>query len=271
MSIELKNVSFRYENTQEPVLQNVNLTIRDGEWVGIMGHTGCGKSTLIQLIAGLMEPSGGKILIDEENIQEPGYDRSRLRRKLGIVFQYPEYQLFETTVEKDVAFALKHSRLSRKEIKDQVWWALQVMGFRNEDILKQSPLALSGGEKRRVAIAGVIAVHPKILILDEPIAGLDPAGREDFMEQMKKLNQEGTTILMVSHNTHCICEYAERVLVMDHGRIIEDGPPQQAGIYNEGIPYIAGKLYERGVLKTPEIVKYKDLLEVLLEKGGACQ
>lgn len=267
MPVTLKNVSYIYPESDYEALKPTTLQIDDGEWVGIMGKTGCGKSTLIQLIAGLLTPSQGEILVDGQNIQDPAYDRKVLRRTVGVVFQYPEYQLFETTVEKDVAFALKRSGLSGKEIHERVCWALQIMGFEDSKILKKSPLSLSGGEKRRVAIAGVLAVQPKILILDEPIAGLDPYAREDFMERMKELHGKGTTILMISHNTTCLCEYTNRILHLDAGRIVHDGSPESLDIYMEGISYIAKKLFQKGYLKQKGVIRYEELLNAL--KGGA--
>ena len=169
MSIEVKELFYKYaEKTPLEVqaLENINFNIHDGEFVGIMGHTGCGKSTLIQLMAGLLTPSGGQIIIDDADINAANYDRSTLREMVGVVFQYPEYQLFETTVEKDVAFALKHSGFSREEVESRVKWALEILGFSYEDIRGKSPLSLSGGEKRRVAISGVLAARPNVLIFD---------------------------------------------------------------------------------------------------------
>ena len=194
MWIEVKNLSCSYGSgtaSAQEALKDVSFKIEDGEFVGIMGHTGCGKSTLIQLIAGLLTPDRGQVLIDGEDINAPGYDRLALRGKVGIVFQYPEYQLFETTVEKDVAFVLKHSGLGKDERERRVKGALEAMGFSWEAVRKKSPLSLSGGEKRRVAIAGVLAAQPRILIFDEPIAGLDPFGRTAFLELSAKLNRRG--------------------------------------------------------------------------------
>lgn len=276
MSIEVKNLFYKYgEKTPQEVqaLENINFRIDDGEFVGIMGHTGCGKSTLIQLLAGLLAPSGGRIIVDDSDINDAHYDRSILRETVGVVFQYPEYQLFETTVEKDVAFALRHSGLKREEVKKRVKWALETMGFSYEDVKKKSPLSLSGGEKRRVAIAGVLAAKPKILIFDEPIAGLDPYGRKEFLELMVTLNQGGTTILMVSHNVDCICEYAHRVLVLNKGQLVADGAPEEVfrhtafmedqhiGMGN--VQSIADSLYHKGVISSPVITKYENLLDVI--------
>lgn len=277
MSIEVKNLFYTYaeKNPLEvQTLEDISFRIHDGEFVGIMGQTGCGKSTLMQLIAGLLTPSGGQIVIDDADINDVNYDRSILREKVGVVFQYPEYQLFETTVEKDVGFGLKHSGLSKKEVGSRVKWALELLGFSYEDIRKKSPLSLSGGEKRRVAIAGVLAVRPGILIFDEPIAGLDPYGRQEFLELMGKLNREGTTILIISHNVDCLCEYAQRILVMNGGKLIADGTPEEvfgdtgfadaAHIGVGNIQSIADSLYQRGVISSHVITKYQVLVDEIM-------
>ena len=230
MSIEIRSVCCTYGSGtpfETKALKNISLTIEKGEFVGIMGRTGCGKSTLIQAIAGLIPISGGQLLLDGEDINAKSYDRSVLRRKLGIVFQYPECQLFEQTVEKDVAFGLKHSGLSNNEVHDRVKWALSVCGFDYDKVCKLSPLGMSGGEKRRIAIAGVLAVKPEYLILDEPIAGLDPLGRAAFLKLVTGLNAEGMTIIMISHNADCIAEYARRIIVLDNGELAADGTPQE--------------------------------------------
>ena len=280
MKNEEKNVSCRYgERTPLEVeaLREISFRVEDGEFVGIMGHTGCGKSTLIHLMAGLLIPGEGRILIDGKDINEPGYDREELRRTLGIVFQYPESQLFETTVEKDVAFALKHLDLSKAEKAERVRWALEAVGFRADsrsgppEIAGKSPLALSGGEKRRVAIAGVLAAGPRILIFDEPLAGLDPSGRLEFLELAARLHSQGTTILMVSHDADALCGYADRILVLDRGRLCAEGSPEEifrdpgrAEALHIGageVRRIAQVLYEKGRLQNPEITKYKVLLD----------
>lgn len=294
MPIEVRNISCRYgERTPLEVqaLEGISFRVEDGAFVGIMGRTGCGKSTLLQLIAGLISPGEGQILIDGRDIHSMGYDREILRRKLGIVFQYPEYQLFETTVEKDVAFSLKHRDMSKKEKAERVRWALEAVGFGEESgdgasgkhmsgtrgifgsqgIACQSPLSLSGGEKRRVAIAGVLAAKPEILLFDEPIAGLDPFGRQRFLELAAGLHRQGTTILMVSHNAEALCAYADRILVLDRGRLAADGTPEE--IFGDlgraerlhigagDVRQIAQGLYEKGRLHTPDIVKYQVLLD----------
>ncbi|MEA4854339.1 MAG: energy-coupling factor transporter ATPase [Christensenella sp.] len=208
-------------------LKDVNLTIDDGEFIGIIGHTGCGKSTLIQLMAGLLKPDSGSVLVNGQDINESGYDRKVLRRTLGVVFQYPEYQLFEETVEKDVAYGPTKAGMDEEEIKSSVCDALRLVGFDPEQIKDVSPFDLSGGQKRKVAIAGVLATKPDILILDEPIAGLDPLGREHFMQLVNTLNKAGTTMIMISHNMDNLADYASRIVAMDHGEVYMDGTPKE--------------------------------------------
>jgi energy-coupling factor transport system ATP-binding protein len=281
MSIELNHISCSYPaGAQESVtvFDDFSLQIADGEFIGIMGHTGCGKTTLLQLMAGLIAPSGGEILINGEDINKAGYDRSILRRSVGIVFQYPEYQLFETTVEKDVAFGLKHSGLSRTEVRERVIWALTLMGFSYENIRTRSPLTLSGGEKRRVAIAGVLAAKPDILMFDEPIAGLDPQNRTAFLELAAQMNSQGTTVIIVSHNADALAESVSRLIVLDRGRAVMDGDPksvfadparmQELHLGVSTPRAIADMLAERGVLISPDIIRYEELLLYLQTKLG---
>lgn len=281
MPIEVINAAYCYDQNQGgkvSALKGVSFRAEDGEWIGIMGQTGCGKSTLIQLLAGLLTPSGGRVLINQEDINGPGYDRAVLRKTVGIVFQYPEYQLFETTVERDVAFSLKHSGLNRREITQQVRWALEAVGFSYEEIRKKSPMSLSGGEKRRAAIAGVLAARPQILIFDEPLAGLDPAGREAFLELAARMNRAGTTIFMVSHNADLLCEYAGRILVLEDGRLAADGTPEEVFCSEESaaalkigpcqVQCIAQRLYEKGILPSPSVTKRRILEEQIMQALG---
>ena len=226
MSIELKNASFTYwtsDGKDVRALMDISFKIEEGEFVGIMGHTGCGKTTLIQLIAGLLTPVSGSVLLDGHDINKRGYDRKVLRKSVSLVFQFPEYQLFESTVEKDVAFGLKHSGSSCDEVRARVKWAIETMQLPYDALRLQSPLSLSGGEKRRIAIAGALVTKPRFLIFDEPIAGLDPKGRHSFMETVSQLNREGTAIIMVTHNADAIGEYAKRLLVFDNGALVIDG------------------------------------------------
>jgi len=255
----------------------VSLRVQDGDFVAIMGRTGSGKSTLIQLMAGLVAPVSGRVLVDGLDINEKAYDRKYLRRRMGVAFQHPEHQLFETSVERDVAFGLKHTGMRAEEISRNVQWALETMGFDFETIRTQPPIGLSGGEKRRVAIAGILAVRPGILILDEPIAGLDPLGREAFLKVLRGLNDQGVTIIMVSHDADAVCDYANRVVLMDGGRIIKDGSVEEtfrdeAFLLEHGIglsqaAQIAKLLRETGRDIPEGIVKSDALLPQLLSIG----
>ena len=243
-----------------------------------MGHTGCGKSTLIQLLAGLLIPTKGNVYLDGKNINDANFNREELRKQIGIIFQYAECQLFESTVFKDVAFGLKHRGLSKEEMEKRVRWALEVTGFDYERICKQSPLSLSGGEKRRVAIAGVIAVKPRFLIMDEPIAGLDPLARDAFMLFVKQLNESGTTIIMISHNSDYISAFARRVLVFDHGSLMMDGEPHdvfsdrdqlnQLHLQASQSREIAKMLEDNGMEFPQDVISYEELLQALLKKLG---
>ena len=259
------------------MLDQVSLQVGAGEFVGIVGCTGCGKTTLLKAMAGLMEVQGGEILLDGENIFSRRFDRTVLRRKVGMVFQYPEYQLFAQTVEKDVGFGLKYSRLSREEKQERVRWALEQMGFSYEEIKDQSPLSLSGGEKRRVAIAGVLATKPELLMLDEPLAGLDPMAREAFLEFLEKLTGQGVTVLMVSHNLDALAEHAARIIGMKQGKIVMDGSCQEVlgdsralrtiGLLGSEAAQTAELLQESGVL--PELLRANGVLpEGSAERSG---
>lgn len=284
MSIRLEQVSFSYDafaKDKRPNIDNINLQIEDGEFVGIMGPTGSGKTTLLQLFAGLLTPSQGKVFIDDEDIHLSSYPKHYLSQKVGVLFQYPEYQLFETTVERDVAFALKHCRLSKLQQTERVKWALESMGFSYETIKDQSPLALSGGEKRRVAIAGILASKPKTLILDEPIAGLNPFARERFLKLLRSLAEEGITIILISHNADAIAEYAQRLLVLEAGSLLLDDSPKivfsdlkQMQALHLGVSSaneVAHLLLQRGKNISPSITKYEELLASLKTtmKGSA--
>lgn len=280
MPIAINNLSYTYAPGTAfaaNALQNITLSVDDGEFVGIMGRTGCGKSTLIQLIAGLLTPSGGQILVDGQDINHRSYDRTHLRRRIGVVFQHPEHQLFETTVERDVAFGLRHFGWSSEEVRRAVKQALQAVGFDYEAVRDQSPLRFSGGEKRRIAIAGVLAAKPGILILDEPIAGLDPLGREAFLKLLETLNQAGTTILMISHNADAIANHARRVLVLEQGQVLADGPTEAVfarrdflhdhGLGVSQVRDVAAMLAQRGFDLPPDTVRYDQLLPHLIALG----
>ena len=279
--LELRELSYTYAPGtayEARALDGISLEIGTGEFVGIMGRTGCGKSTLIQLIAGLMSPSGGRVLLDGEDINDRHYDRNRLRRKVGVVFQFPEIQLFEKTVARDLAFGLKHFGWTEAEKTAAVREALERLGFDYETIRDKSPLGFSGGEKRRLAIAGVLAARPGILILDEPVAGLDPLGRDAFLKLLDELNRDGVTILMVSHSADALAEHAGRIVVLKDGRLLRDGPTEEvfsdcAGLRAEGVG--AGQVREtaellrrRGLELPAGTVRYEQLLNALAGRDG---
>lgn len=281
MSIELKSVSYTYvlgTACSAHAIDNMTLKIDKGEFVGIMGKTGCGKSTLLQLIDGLLVPTDGMVCFDGQDIHSKKFDRSILRRKIGVVFQFPEYQLFETTVERDVAFALKHSGLSKHEIRERVCTALGQVGFSYDSIKDKSPLSFSGGEKRRLAIAGVLAARPEYLLLDEPVAGLDPAGRTEFLQLLQALNKGGTAIIMVSHNADALAEYASRILIMEHGSILCDGKTfeifsdydmlREKDISTGQVSSIVHLLRQRGIDIPCSTVKYNQLVDELCRIYG---
>lgn len=220
--IETQNCSVRYAvgtPFEKKALSEVSVSIREGELVGIIGHTGSGKSTFVQLLNGLLKPTDGTILLDGKDIWENPKEIRRVRFQVGMVFQYPEYQLFEETVYKDIAFGPRNMGLSEEQIHDRVLRAAQRVGL-EEALLEKSPFELSGGEKRRAAIAGVMAMEPRVLILDEPTAGLDPRGRKRVLQMIRQYQQENqTTVLLVSHSMEDVAMVADRVLVLNHGRV----------------------------------------------------
>ena len=277
MLISLKNVSFTYSAGtpfENRALNGINLEIDKGEFVGIIGHTGCGKSTLIQVIAGLLTPESGQVLIDGKDIFEKGYDRKQLRRTLGVVFQYPEYQLFEETVDMDISYGPRKAGYSEEETEEHVAWAYEQLGLNREALKEMSPFELSGGQKRKVAIAGVLALRPDILVLDEPIAGLDPKGRDEFMAFVRSLREQGMTIIMISHNMDGLAEEATRILVMKNGEIVKDDTPKSVFTdieMLEGLSLgtseaheIAVMLKEKGIDQS--VITYAELLDELVRR-----
>lgn len=224
--IEIKNVGYSYsdgEPFEKTALENINLNIKDGVFYSLIGHTGSGKTTLIQLMSGLLKPSCGEILIDGVNICGKKVKIRDITKKIGVVFQYPEYQLFEETVFEDVAFGPKNLGCSREETEERAKRALELVGI-GEETYQKSPFELSGGQKRRVAIAGTLSLEPDILILDEPTAGLDPEGRDEILGRIKKLHEEkNLTVIMVSHSMEDVARLAERVIVMNRGTIVTEG------------------------------------------------
>ena len=230
MSIEIRNLNYIYMKGtpfEKKALDDVNFSILDGEFIGLIGSTGSGKSTLVQHMNGLLKPDSGSIFIDGEDIYSKKIKLSDIRKKVGLIFQYPEYQLFEETVEKDVAYGPKNLGLSDDEIKKRVMKAMELVGLSYKKFKDLSPFELSGGEKRRVSIAGVVAMEPKVLVLDEPTAGLDPKARMSILDNIKKLHTEyRNTIVLVSHNIDDIADFSDRVLVMHNGKNILFDTPQ---------------------------------------------
>ena len=250
MPIQVEHLTHTYM-TDSPfaatALEDVSLTIEDGELIGLLGHTGSGKTTLVQHLNGLLKPTSGKVVVDGLDITEKDVSLLEVRRRVGLVFQYPEYQLFEETVARDVAFGPKNLGLSEQEVDERVRYALQEVGLVYEDIAERSPFELSGGQMRRVAIAGVLAMRPKTLILDEPTAGLDPAGRRSILGMIRELHAAGgLTVVMVSHNMDDISSLATRLVVMSRGRMVLTGTPREVFQHREllesiglGIPQAA--------------------------------
>ena len=257
--MKLENVNFTYSpNTAYEIhaLKNINIEIRNGEFIGLIGHTGSGKSTLVQHFNGLMKATGGAIYYNDENIYGEGYSMKKLRSKVGLVFQYPEHQLFEVDVLTDVCFGPKNQGLSKEEAEARAKKALAMVGLK-EKYYKQSPFELSGGQKRRVAIAGVLAMDPEVLILDEPTAGLDPKGRDEILDQLKRIHEERhITIILVSHSMEDVAKYVGRIIVMNQGEVMFDGTPktvfshykelETVGLAAPQVTYIMNALAEKG-------------------------
>ncbi len=248
MSIELKHVSYRYSPGtvyEMRALEHIDLSIPDGQFIGIIGHTGSGKSTLIQLLNGLLKPSEGQVLYNGEDIWGEGFSRKKLRGQVGLVFQYPEHQLFEMDVLKDVCFGPKNQGLGQAEAEEQARKALEHVGMPKE-LFGKSPFELSGGQKKRAAIAGVLAMNPRILILDEPAAGLDPGGRDEILSQIAILHRtRKMAIVLVSHSMEDVARYVERIVVLNEGRVAFDDEPRKV--------FAHYKELERMGLAAPEI------------------
>ena len=267
---------------EHKAIDNVELQVMPGEFLGIIGHTGSGKSTLIQHLNGLLRPTDGQILLDGEDSWAKPKEIRKVRFQVGLVFQYPEYQLFEETVYKDIAFGPKNMGLQGEEIDRRVRQAAVFAGL-DEDILERSPFELSGGQKRRVAIAGVIAMEPKVLILDEPTAGLDPRGREAILAQLRAYHeQKGSTIILVSHSMEEIARNVDRIVVMSHAHKLMDGTPEevfsraeellQVGLDVPQVTKVAMELQKRGLLRDSSVYTIEELARRLLTlKGGEGQ
>ena len=277
MAIVLDHVNHIYEEGTSisfQALTDINLVIPDGQFIGLIGHTGSGKSTLVQHLNGLFAPTSGAIYYNGEDINEKGYSRKTLRSKVGLVFQYPEHQLFETDVFTDVCFGPKNLGLDRKEVELRAYTALKQVGLPDE-CFYQSPFELSGGQKRRAAIAGVLAMKPEVLILDEPTAGLDPKGRDEILDQVAKLREEtGMTVILVSHSMEDVARYVDRIIVMNKSRVMFDDAPkmvfrhykelEEVGLAAPQITYIMQALKAKGLRVDTDITGVEEARDAIL-------
>ena len=281
MPIELKDLKYTYmpgTPFETTAIEGLSLKIEDGEFLGLIGQTGSGKTTLIGLMAGLLKPSKGAVIINGEDINKKGYDRKALRRHIGVVFQYPEHQLFEETVYKDIAFGPVKTGVPEGEIEQRVRRSMELMELDFEGIKGLSPFELSGGQKRRVAIAGVLAVNPKVLILDEPVAGLDPKGRKHLMKLIGGLNADGVTIIMITHSMDDLAENARRVVVLSGANILMDGKPSEiflreselkgVGLGLPAVAEVAAKLRAKGINVPVDVIKLDKLEEYIVGVAG---
>lgn len=278
MSIILDKINYVYSDETAyriQALRDINLKIEEGEFIGIIGHTGSGKSTLTQLLNGLLRATSGHIYVDGEDIYDEDYDMKKLRNKVGLVFQYPDHQLFETTNFEDVCFGPKNQGLDRKEVELRAYEALRKVGFPQE-LFYQPPFDLSGGQKRRVAIAGVLAMKPDVLILDEPTAGLDPAGRDEILGLVSKMHRElGITIILVSHSMEDVAEYVDRIIVMNQGSVLYDALPKEAfahykeleavGLAAPQVTYLVHELAERGLAVDTGATTVREAAQTILK------
>ena len=277
MSIALEHVNYIYSPGtayEKRALNDISLEIGQGQFVGIIGHTGSGKSTLIQHLNGLMKATSGDILYDGQSIYAEGYDMRKLRSQVGLVFQYPEHQLFEVDVISDVCFGPKNQGLSEEESEKNAREALELVGF-PEKYYKQSPFELSGGQKRRVAIAGVLAMKPKVLILDEPTAGLDPKGRDEILDQIAKLHKEtGMTVVLVSLSMVDVARYVDRIIVMNKGEKMLDSTPkevfrhykelEEVGLAAPQVTYVMHDLKDRGFDVSPDATTIEEAADEIM-------
>lgn len=284
MPLIIKNLYHTYQigtPYETHALRDINLEIREGEFIGLIGHTGSGKSTLVQHLNGLLKPSSGEIIVDGLNISEKRVKLKEVRKKVGLVFQYPEHQLFEETVLKDVSFGPGNLGLSPKEIEKRVKKALQMVGLDYNEVKDKSPFYLSGGQKRRVAIAGVLAMEPKYLILDEPTAGLDPRGRDEILEQINYLHKQlKITVILVSHSMDDVARLADRLIVMHRGQVELTGTPREVFQHADrlkqiglGIPTVTTLLQElkaRGLDVRTDLITVEEAKNEIVRalKGG---
>lgn len=277
MSIALEHVNYIYSQGtayEKHALKDVNFEIPQGQFVGIIGHTGSGKSTLIQHLNGLVKATSGKVLYEGKNIYDEGYNMRELRSQVGLVFQYPEHQLFEVDVISDVCYGPKNQGFSQEEAEKKAKAALELVGF-PEKYYRQSPFELSGGQKRRVAIAGILAMNPKVLVLDEPTAGLDPKGRDEILDQVAYLHKEtGMTVILVSHSMEDIARYVERIIVMNRGEKMLDGTPaevfahykelEKVGLAAPQVTYVMHDLKEKGFPVSSEATTIEEAADEIM-------
>ena len=277
MSIKLEHLNYVYSAGtayEKHALKDINLEIPHGEFVGIIGHTGSGKSTLIQHLNGLIKATSGALYYNGENIYKQGYNMRELRNQVGLVFQYPEHQLFEVDVMTDVCFGPKNQGLSKEECKERALEALKLTGLK-EKYYTSSPFELSGGQKRRVAIAGVLAMKPKVLVLDEPTAGLDPKGRDDILDQIAYLHKEtDMTVILVSHSMEDIARYADRIIVMNKGEVMYNDEPakvfahykelEKVGLAAPQVTYIMHDLKEKGFSVNTEVTTVEEAVTEIM-------
>ncbi len=281
MSIKLEHVNYLYSPGtayERMALKDICLEIQQGEFVGIIGHTGSGKSTLIQHLNGLIRATGGNVYYNGENIYREGYPMRELRSQVGLVFQYPEYQLFEETVLKDVCFGPKNQGLPQEECEKRAREALKLAGLK-EKYEQYSPFDLSGGQKRRAAIAGVLAMRPRVLVLDEPTAGLDPKGRDEILDQISYLHREGgLTVILVSHSMEDVARYADRIVVMNGGEILYNGTPKEVfahyrelekiGLAAPQVTYIMHDLQEKGMKVRTDVTTVEEAADEIMAALG---
>lgn len=277
MALILDKVNYTYEagsGFEKHALKDVSCVIDKGEFIGLIGHTGSGKSTLIQHMNGIIKATSGNIFFDGEDIYDKDYDMRKLRNKVGLVFQYPEHQLFETDIFKDVCFGPRNQGLSEKDVQLRAFEALRLVGL-EENLYYQSPFDLSGGQKRRAAIAGVLAMRPDYLILDEPTAGLDPKGRDEILGHIRKLHDEtGIAVILVSHSMEDVARYVDRIMVMNQGQLIFDDKPrnvfahykelEQVGLAAPDVTYIMNELRDAGLDVDTDAITIEEAKESIL-------
>ena len=280
MSVIVKNLTYIYDEGMpfaSKAIDDISFEIKDNDFVGLIGHTGSGKSTLIQHLNGLLKPSSGEIIVNGFNITDKDLNLTEIRKRVGIVFQYPEYQLFEETVEKDIAFGPGNLGLDEEEISKRVRKSMEAVGLDYETYKDKSPFDLSGGQKRRVAIAGVIAMNPEVLILDEPTAGLDPGGRDEIFNLIKKLHRDNNiTIILSSHSMDEMAKLAQTIIVMNHGKIEFMGTPREVftshaarlreiGLDVPQVLELATKLRNKGFDIRPDVLTVEEIKDVILK------